>query len=138
MIFKIPNVLVDTIAVGLVLLVTGCTVIPVPLTQEEIQKRVQADLKNLTQFQEPVGKSITLYEAMARAVKFNLEARVQGLKEMVARFPEEVTKERIAKFTALMTIRTAQSLAEWLLKNVAEAKKAQAESKTSGESGKVH
>jgi len=56
----------------------------------------------------------------------------------LARFPEEVTKERLAKFTALMTIRTAQSLAEWLLKNVAEAKKAQAESETVGESGKVH
>jgi multidrug efflux system outer membrane protein len=84
MTLKLTNVLVDVIAVGLVLLVTGCTVIPVPLTQEEIQQRVQADLKNLTQFQEPVGKSITLYEAMARAVKFNLEARVQGLKEMVA------------------------------------------------------
>ena len=84
MTFKFPNVLVDTIAVGLVLLVTGCTVIPVQLTQEEIQQRVQADLKNLTQFQEPVSRPITLYEAMARAVKFNLEARVQGLKEMVA------------------------------------------------------
>jgi outer membrane protein TolC len=84
MTMKFTNVLVDTMAVGLVLLVTGCMVIPDPLTQEEIQQRVQADLKNLTQFQEPVGKPITLYEAMARAVKFNLEARVQGLKEMVA------------------------------------------------------
>ncbi len=79
MTFKLPNVLVDTIAVGLVLLVTGCTIIPAPLTQEEIQQRVQADLKELTQFQEPVAKPITLYEAMARAVKFNLKARVQGL-----------------------------------------------------------
>ena len=51
---------------------------------------------------------------------------------------EKVTKERIAKFTALMTLRTAESLAEWLLKNVAEAKKAQAESEIAGESGKVH
>ena len=84
MTFKFPNVLVDTIAVGLALLVTGCTIIPAPLTQEEIQQRVQADLKNLTQFQEPVARPITLYEAMARALKFNLEARVQGLKEMVA------------------------------------------------------
>jgi len=76
--------LVDAIAVGFVLLVTGCTIIPAPLTQEEIQQRVQADLKDLTQFQEPVARPITLYEAMARAIKFNLEARVQGLKEMVA------------------------------------------------------
>ena len=44
----------------------------------------------------------------------------------VKRFPEEVIKVRTTKFTALMTIRTAQSLAEWLLQNVAEAKKAQA------------
>ena len=56
MTMKFTNVLVDTMAVGLVLLVTGCMVIPDPLTQEEIQQRVQADLKNLTQFQEPVGK----------------------------------------------------------------------------------
>jgi len=84
MTFKFPNILVDRVAVGLVLLVTGCTIIPAPLTQEEIQQRVQANLKDLTQYQEPVSHSITLYEAMARAVKFNLEARVQGLKEMVA------------------------------------------------------
>jgi outer membrane protein TolC len=81
---KIPNILVGRIAVGLALFVTGCTVIPAPLTQEEIQQRVQANLKDLTQYQEPVSRPITLYEAMARAVKFNLEARVQGLKEMVA------------------------------------------------------
>ena len=56
----------------------------------------------------------------------------------VARYPQEVTKERTAKFTALMTIRTAQSLAEWLLKNVAEAKKAQADAETAGESDQVH
>ena len=47
MTFKLPNVLVDTIAVGLVLLVTGCTIIPAPLTQEEIQQRVQADLERV-------------------------------------------------------------------------------------------
>ena len=56
----------------------------------------------------------------------------------VARFPEKVTKVRVAKFTALMTIRTAESLAEWLLKNVAEARKAQAASDTVGGSEKVH
>jgi outer membrane protein TolC len=62
----------------------GCAVIPVPLTPEDLEQRVLADLKGLTQYQEPVSRSITLYEAMARALRFNLEARVQGLKEMVA------------------------------------------------------
>ena len=42
------------------------------------------DLGQLSQYQEPVSRPITLYEAMARGLRFNLEARVQGLKEMVA------------------------------------------------------
>ena len=84
MAYKIENMLVKFVAMGLVFLVTGCTVIPVPLKQEDLAQRVQEDLKELTHYQEPVSKSITLYDAMARALKFNLEARVQGLKEMVA------------------------------------------------------
>jgi outer membrane protein TolC len=70
--------------VGIVCLTVGCAVIPVPLTPEDLERRVQDDLTQLTQYQEPVSRSITLYEAMARAIRFNLEARVQGLKEMVA------------------------------------------------------
>lgn len=62
----------------------GCAIMPTPLTKEEIQQRVQEDLKHLAQYQEPVARPITLYEAMARALKYNLETRVQGLKEMVA------------------------------------------------------
>jgi len=76
--------LAGTIVAGLALIGTGCAVMPTPLTQEEIQQRVQEDLKQLTQYQEPVSRPITLYEAMARALKYNLETRVQGLKEMVA------------------------------------------------------
>ena len=64
--------------------VAGCAVIPVPLTQEDLEQRVEDDLTKLTQYQEPVSRPITLYEAMARAVRFNLEARVQGLQKMVA------------------------------------------------------
>jgi len=63
---------------------TGCSVKPIPLTQEEIEQRVQDDLNRLVDYQEPVARPITLYEAMARALKYNLETRVQGLKEMVA------------------------------------------------------
>lgn len=71
------------VVVGLVLTGSGCAVMPMPLTQDDIQQRVQEDLAQLTQFQEPVARPITLFEAMARALKYNLETRVQGLKEMV-------------------------------------------------------
>ncbi len=71
-------------SVGIVLFVAGCAVTPVPLTPEDLDQRVQKDLTQLAEYQEPVSRPITLYEAMARALRFNLEARVQGLKEMVA------------------------------------------------------
>ncbi|MBA3964782.1 MAG: TolC family protein [Nitrospirales bacterium] len=72
------------VVVGLGMTGLGCSVMPTRLTQDEIQQRVQEDLAQLTQFQEPVARPITLFEAMARALKYNLETRVQGLKEMVA------------------------------------------------------
>ncbi|MDH5296753.1 MAG: TolC family protein [Nitrospirota bacterium] len=78
------NILVGVVVAGLALMGTGCSVKPIPLTQEEIEQRVQDDLNRLVDYQEPVARPITLYEAMARALKYNLETRVQGLKEMVA------------------------------------------------------
>ncbi len=83
MALHIQKFLIDVVVIGLVLLDSGCAVMPTPLTQEEIQQRVQEDLAQLTQYQEPVARPITLFEAMARALKYNLETRVQGLKEMV-------------------------------------------------------
>lgn len=84
MALKAKRIFTVVIVKGLILIHTGCAVMPSPLTQEEIQQRVQEDLKQLTHYQEPVSRPITLYEAMARALKYNLETRVQGLKEMVA------------------------------------------------------
>ena len=69
---------------GFMWIVAGCAIMPEPLTSEELEQRIQVDLQNLSEYQEPVSRPITLYDAMARALKFNLEARVQGLKEMVA------------------------------------------------------
>jgi len=81
---KITKMLAWAMAMGFAWVTAGCAVIPVPLTPEDLEQRVQEDLTQLTQYQEPVSRPITLYEAMARAIRFNLEARVQGLKEMVA------------------------------------------------------
>lgn len=56
----------------------------------------------------------------------------------LARYPSEVSKKREVKFTALMTVRTAQSVAEWLLKNVSDAKRAHTPPESSSSSGKIH
>lgn len=83
MALHIQKFLVGLVVMGLPLMDLGCAVMPTPLTQDEIQLRVQEDLAQLTHYQEPVARPITLFEAMARALKYNLETRVQGLKEMV-------------------------------------------------------
>jgi len=63
---------------------SSCAVKPIPLTTTEVQSRVQEDRAVLTKDQEPVSGPIDLYEAMARALKYNLQARVELMHKMLA------------------------------------------------------
>lgn len=62
----------------------GCAVKPIPLTDEEVQSRVREDQALLTNEQEPLAGPVDLYEAMARALKYNLDARVELMHKMLA------------------------------------------------------
>lgn len=66
------------------LLSAGCAVTPQPYSDAEFAGQAQAQRAVLFDEQEPVGRSITLYEAMARAVKYNLDHRVKQLEKAVA------------------------------------------------------
>ncbi len=55
----------------------GCTVATQPLTQSELALSADVILAEVTANQEPVNRSISLYEAMARAVKYNLDHKVE-------------------------------------------------------------
>jgi outer membrane protein, multidrug efflux system len=68
------------VAIGL----SSCAVKPIPLTREEVRSRMQEDRAVLTKDQEPVSGAIDLYEAMARALKYNLDARVELMHKMLA------------------------------------------------------
>lgn len=57
----------------------GCAVQPTALTQQENQERTQSLLKRVNADQEPVTRPIDLYEAMARAIKYNLDYRVEAM-----------------------------------------------------------
>ena len=75
------------LAVLTTLAVTGlnsCAITPIPLTSEEVKSRVKEDRAALTHDQEPVSGPIDLYEAMARALKYNLDARVELMRKMLA------------------------------------------------------
>ncbi|MCS6327951.1 MAG: TolC family protein, partial [Nitrospira sp.] len=66
------------------LLVTGCMVTPSPVTKEEIQGRVSQDLLAIVQEQEPIEKPIDFYEATARALRYNLDAKVKAMQSALA------------------------------------------------------
>jgi len=62
----------------------GCAVQPRALTADERQATVQADRSAMATQQEPVQGAITLEEAMARAIKYNLDYRLKLMEEAVA------------------------------------------------------
>lgn len=71
-------------SIGLMLLLAGCIVSPTVLTEEEIHTRVEHDLTLLRKDQELPRAPIDLFEAMARALKYNLETKVEVMKTMLA------------------------------------------------------
>ncbi len=68
----------------LALSVTACTVTPKPLTTGSLSTFASDKLARVTSNQEPVSQAITLYEAMARALKYNLDFHVELYNEALA------------------------------------------------------
>ncbi len=66
------------------LLAAGCAVKPEPLTAEENLARVRKDLGVVLAPQEPLTKAVSMDEAMARAIKYNLDERVKLMEMAVA------------------------------------------------------
>jgi len=67
------------------LLLCGCSITPEALTPDEVQQEAAADLNVMFQDQEPVSGPISLYEAIARAVKYNLDHRLKMMEDALAR-----------------------------------------------------
>jgi len=63
-----------TSSVGLILV--ACTSVPQTITETEAVSNATSARAEITSQQEPVTQSISLYEAMARALKYNLDHNV--------------------------------------------------------------
>ena len=61
----------------LTLVLTGCAVQPTSFTAQENDARAVDLTARVAAGQEPVSRPIDLYEAMARALKYNLDGRVE-------------------------------------------------------------
>jgi len=82
---KNPELPARTLLAALIVLaLTGCAVQPTAFTAEERQARVTTDRSAMFAQQEPVQGAITLDEAMARAIKYNLDHRLKLMEEAVS------------------------------------------------------
>lgn len=64
---------------ALAALLGGCTLNPKPLTEVEVANLAGDHFARVTADQEPLTGAIDLYEAMARALKYNLDHRVEEM-----------------------------------------------------------
>src|SRR3990167_7579480 len=69
----------------LALAISGCAVTSQPIERSVSEQRAQSDLQNMFKDQEPLSGALTLHQAMARAVKYNLEARLKVMEEALAK-----------------------------------------------------
>ncbi len=66
------------------LLVGGCAIKPVPLDMQDIKERIEADRKAMYEGQEALTRPLTLWEALARGLKYNLDHRVKLMENALA------------------------------------------------------
>jgi len=63
--------------VSLAALIVGCSISPEAVTTSEVRKRVQSDQFKLFSAQDPIFEAISYEEAVARALKYNLDLRLK-------------------------------------------------------------
>lgn len=68
---------------GLASLLGGCAVKPKPLDSAALRAYADVSLSRVTAGQEPIGRSVDLYEAFARSLKYNLDHRVELMQTAV-------------------------------------------------------
>lgn len=73
------------VALALSLLLPACASIkPEPITTDSVVKTSNADLQQIQAAVEPLNGTLSLEEALARAIKYNLSRRVRMMEEAVA------------------------------------------------------
>ena len=74
------------------LLVGGCSVKPTPLTDAEIKTNVQQDKALLTNNQQGITRAISLSEAIARTLKYNLDLHLEMAERILAETTLDVSR----------------------------------------------
>ncbi len=69
----------------LAVMVSGCAIKSEPIDRSISEQRARSDMLNMYKDQEPLSGPLTLHQAMARAVKYNLEGRLKIMEEALAK-----------------------------------------------------
>jgi hypothetical protein len=70
--------------VSALLALGACTVNPKPATQDEVLTRIKQDTANMYVNQVPFSGPVTIEEAIARALKYNLDYNLKKLESALA------------------------------------------------------
>jgi outer membrane protein TolC len=72
-----------SISTGFMMFLAACAVKPEPLDATTVSSFVTNKTARLTEGQEKIGRSIDMHEAMARAIKYNLDAKIAAFEELL-------------------------------------------------------
>ena len=72
--------------------ISGCSFIPIPFTQGELKEKASKDIVLVTQNQEPVEGPITLYESIARALKYNLDFHLELAEKILSETELDISR----------------------------------------------
>jgi len=90
---KVPTFALRVMAISVSVALGACASIePKPFTGEDFKQQASQDRNQGRQGVEPIKSAITLEEAMARALKYNLDRRVRMMEEALALRQLDVTK----------------------------------------------
>ncbi len=74
------------------LLLSACILRPTPITEKEMRLRLTNDLQNMYKDQEELKGPVTLYEAIARTLRYNLDYRTSLMEEAVEKGSLNITR----------------------------------------------
>lgn len=87
-----PRIAKSIVVAITVMIMAGCSLSPEPITQCDRAERIAQDKENMFANQEPVRSVISLSEAMARSLKYNLDLRLKTADSILARSDYSVTR----------------------------------------------
>jgi outer membrane protein TolC len=84
MIHRLPSALKPVTLAVAALLVAGCSSLnPTPLQEQDVRNRASTDRVKMFDQQEPITAALSLEEAIARALKYNLDLRLKKMETAV-------------------------------------------------------